>query len=51
MKQDRENNEIKINEEESSLAEFTRRGVPNDAEVEKFDEAVEKEFSKEIDNW
>jgi hypothetical protein len=46
MANKKEKNEIKINEEESSLAEFTRRGVPNDSEVKKFDEVVEKEFAK-----
>jgi len=46
MKNNKNNNEIKINEEESSLAEFTRRSVPSDAEVKNFEEAIEEEFEK-----
>lgn len=50
MKNKINNQDIVIKEEESGLAEFTKRGVPNDAEVERFDEVVEKEFNKEIDD-
>lgn len=38
--------EIKINEEESSLAEFTKRSLPNEREMENFEKAVEKEYEK-----
>lgn len=42
----KDNNEIKMKEEESSLAEFTKRTVPGDDEVQRFDEIVDEEFRK-----
>ncbi len=35
---------IKINEKESGIAEFTKRPVPNDDQVEKFDELIGEEI-------
>ena len=49
MSQKQNDNEIKINEEESSLAEFTKRTVPNGEELDKFDKAVEEQFERNGD--
>lgn len=49
MAQAQNDNEIKIKEEESSLAEFTKRAVPNDEEMRKFDKVVEGEFRRNGD--
>jgi len=49
MNQKQNDNEIKINEEESSLAEFTKRAVPNDDEMERFNKVVEVEFKRNGD--
>ena len=39
---DEENNDITINLKESSVAEFTKRPVPSQEELEQFDEALEE---------
>lgn len=43
--------DIKINSEESSLAEFTKRKLPDEKEMEAFDKAVEEEYEKSEDEY
>ncbi len=42
-----QNNDIKIMDDQSSLAEFTKRPLPTEEEVKNFDKMVEEEIDKE----
>lgn len=42
-----EENDIMINEEESSLTEFVRRPLPTEEQVERFEEAIDEEVEEE----